>query len=120
MPHDAALAALIEELFGPLGAVAVRGMFGGAGVYCDGVMFALIAGDTIYLKADARSASRFDAEGLEAFVYQGKRKPVAMSYRRMPERLLDEPDEALAWGREALSAAQAAASARTKKPRGKG
>jgi TfoX/Sxy family transcriptional regulator of competence genes len=46
---------------------------------------------------------------------------VAMSYRRMPERLLDEPDEALAWGRDALIAARAAAaSARTKKPRGKG
>jgi DNA transformation protein len=54
-------------------------------------------------------------------VYQGKAKPVAMSYWRMPERLLDDPDEALAWGRNAVRAAQSARAApRKTKPRGKG
>ncbi|MBA4132750.1 MAG: competence protein TfoX [Hyphomicrobium sp.] len=121
MPLDPRLSELAEELFGPLGTISVRKMFGGGGIYCDGVMFALIADGVIYLKADARSQADFEAEGLGPFVYQGKAKPVAMSYWRMPERLLDDPDEALAWGRNAVRAAQSARAApRKTKPRGKG
>lgn len=121
MPLDPRLGELAEELFGPLGAIRVRRMFGGGGIYCDGVMFALIAEGVIYLKADARTQAHFDAEGLGPFVYQGKAKPVAMSYWRMPERLLDDPDEALEWGRAAVRAARAAQSRPVKtKPRGEG
>ncbi len=121
MALDPRLSELAEDLFGPLGIISVRKMFGGGGIYCDGVMFALIADNVIYLKADAQSQPGFDAEGLGPFVYQGKEKPVAMSYWRMPERLLDEPDEALDWGREALRAARSAQKGPVKtKPRGQG
>lgn len=121
MPLDPRLSELAEELFGALGRISVRNMFGGGGVYCDGVMFALIAYGVMYLKADRQSQPRFEAEGMGPFVYQGKSKPVAMSYWRMPERLLDDPDEAVDWGRDALRAARDVRTARTKaKPRGKG
>jgi DNA transformation protein and related proteins len=119
MSLDGRLAALVEELFRPLGIIVVRRMFSGGGVYCDGLMFGLIAGNVVYLKADARSRKAFAAEGATPFVYQGRNKPVAMSYWRLPERLLDEPDEALEWGREAVRAARDAVIARAKKrPRG--
>jgi DNA transformation protein len=121
MPLDPRMSELAEELFGALGRISVRNMFGGGGVYCDGVMFALIAYGVIYLKADARSQANFKAEGLGPFVYHGKAKPVAMSYWRMPERLLDDPDEAVAWGRDAVRAARDARGVPAKKkPRGKG
>ena len=121
MSLDPRFGELAEELFGPLGFISVRKMFGGGSVYCDGLMFALIADGVIFLKTDARSRLRFEAEGQGPFVYQGKAKPVAMSYWRMPERLLDEPDEALEWGREALRSAREAQMGPVKtKPRGKG
>jgi DNA transformation protein len=121
MTLDPRLSELAEELFGALGNIRVRKMFGGGGIYCDGVMFALIADGVIYLKADARSQANFEAEGLGPFVYQGKAKPVAMSYWRMPERLLDDPDAALDWGRDAVRAARASQTRTGKtKPRGKG
>jgi len=121
MPLDSRIIELVEDLFGSLGAISVRNMFGGGGVYCDGVMFALIANGVIYLKADARSRPGFEAEGLGPFVYHGKAKPVAMSYWRVPERLLDDPDEAVDWGREAVRAARDACVAPLKKkPRGRG
>jgi len=121
MPLDPRMSELAEELFGPLGTISVRKMFGGGGIYCDGVMFALIADGAIYMKADARSQADFEAEGLGPFVYQGKARPVAMSYWRMPERLLDDPDEALNWGRVAVRAARAAQTRLVKtKPRGRG
>lgn len=96
----------IRELFSAFGPVEVRRMFGGAGIYADGAMFALVSDGAIYLKADERNGPAFDRERLEPFTYSrrgGKR--ASMSYRRMPERLYDEPDELVAWARDALAAA---------------
>jgi DNA transformation protein and related proteins len=97
----------IQELFSVFGVVAVRRMFGGAGIYADGIMFALVADGVIYLKADELSTPAFERESLPPFTYgtkDGKRG--VMSYRRMPERLYDDPDELATWARDALAAAQ--------------
>ncbi len=99
---------LKDQLAG-LGSVTVRRMFGGAGVYCHGVMFGLIADDTLYLKADGASRTDFEAEGMEPFTYQAKDgRNTVMSYWRAPERLYDEPEEMLAWAGKALAVAQRA------------
>ena len=100
----------IRDLFSAFGPVVVRRMFGGAGIYSDGTMFALIADGVIYLKADTRNAPAFEREHLPPFTYamkDGKRG--VMSYRRMPDRLYDDPEELAAWAREALAAARRAA-----------
>ena len=92
--------------FGP---VRIRNMFGGAGVYADDVMFALIADDTLYLKADESSVPAFEAEGMGPFVYESEdRKPIAMSYWELPPRLLDDADELAQWARQAYAIACAA------------
>ncbi|MBP7065130.1 TfoX/Sxy family protein [Ferrovibrio sp.] len=94
------------ELFAPLGPIAVRRMFGGAGVYCRGVMFALIVDDTLYLKADAETKGDFEARGVGPFVYTGKGKPVAMSYWQLPAEVIDEPETLLEWARKAYAVAR--------------
>lgn len=43
-------------------------MFGGAGVYCQGVMFALIAGEELYLKADDNMQKDLDDLGCGPFM----------------------------------------------------
>jgi DNA transformation protein len=97
----------IQELFSAFGVVAVRRMFGGAGIYADGTMFALVADGVIYLKADELSTPAFERESLPPFTYETKDgKRGVMSYRRMPERLYDDPDELATWARAALAAAQ--------------
>ena len=55
----------VMELFGPMGPVSVRRMFGGAGVFKDGLMFGLLADDVIYLKTDAALRAELEAEGCE-------------------------------------------------------
>jgi DNA transformation protein len=96
----------IRELFAAFGPVEVRRLFGGAGIFADGRMFALVSNGVIYLKAGAHNAPAFDREQLEPFTYATKagRRGV-MSYRRMPDRLYDDPDELAVWAREALAAA---------------
>jgi len=97
----------IRELFSAFGPVEVRRMFGGAGLYAGGTMFAILHDGMIYLKADERSAAAFERENLPPFTYATKDgKRGVMSYRRMPDRLYDDPDELVAWANDALAAAR--------------
>ena len=97
----------IHELFAAFGPVTVRRLFGGAGIYSGTTMFALLHDGVIYLKVDAQTAAAFERENLEPFTYGTKdgRRGV-MSYRRMPDRLYDDPDELAQWARAALAAAR--------------
>lgn len=81
--------ALVEEILQPVGPVEVRAMFGGHGVFLDGVMFGLIAHDELYLKVDDANRAAFADSGLEAFVYQSGGRSITMSYHRAPDVLED-------------------------------
>jgi DNA transformation protein and related proteins len=116
MAASAGFIELLKDSMRGLGPVSVRRMFGGAGVYADGVMFALVADDTLYLKADDTTKDGFEAEGLAPFGYEGRTKRVDLPYWRAPERLFDDPDEMTEWVRTALGVARRAASARARKP----
>jgi DNA transformation protein len=97
----------IVELFSVFGAVTVRRMFGGAGIYADGTMFGLVADGAIYLKAGEGNLAMFERERLAPFTYTtSKGRRGVMSYRRMPDRLYDDPEELAVWARAALSVAQ--------------
>jgi DNA transformation protein and related proteins len=96
----------IRELFSVFGPVEVRRLFGGAGIFADGTMFALVHDGVIFLKVDEESAPAFEREHLEAFSYSRKGERASlMSYRRMPDRLYDDPDDLATWARAALAAA---------------
>lgn len=96
---------MLRDMLAPLGAIVIKPMFSGAGVYADGQFFALVFDGKLYLKSDAGTAPRFDAEGLQPFSYTAKSKVVTTSYRQAPERFYDDPDEMLDWAREAVRAA---------------
>jgi len=97
----------IRELFREFGLVQVRRMFGGAGLYAEGVMFGLVSDDLIYLKTDAATASAFEAERCAPFQYETKSGTRALrSYWRLPDRLYDDPDELAQWARRALTVAK--------------
>lgn len=98
---DATIAQALE-LLDDLGRISSRKMFGGAGLYAEGVMFALIADEEIYLKATGDFANTLADRGSGAFIYDGKGKPIRMSYWRMPDAALDDPEEAVALARQAL------------------
>ena len=112
-----AFAELLCDLLAPLGVIIIKPMFSGSGVYADGQFFALIFDGKLYLKSDASTAARYDAEGLQPFSYTAKSKLVTTSYRQAPERLYDDPDEMLEWAREAVSVAAKAQLAKTAKPK---
>jgi len=101
----------IRELFAPFGPVSVRRMFGGAGIWAEGLMFALVFDGAIFLKVDATSIPDFEREGSRPFVYtraksKGRIGRASLSYWRLPERLYDDPDELATWAQRALAIAQ--------------
>ncbi len=84
----------IRELFCEFGIVTVRRMFGGAGLYADGVMFGLVSGGQIYLKTDAATAPIFEREGCGPFEYGTKSgRRAIISYWRLPDRLYDDAED---------------------------
>jgi DNA transformation protein len=92
----------VFRLFGP---VEVRRMFGGYGVFRDGLMFALVSGDTLYLKADAQNAEDFEAQGLSRFEYRRAGKTATLSYYAAPEAVMEDRVEAASWARRSFEAA---------------
>jgi DNA transformation protein len=96
----------VKEQMAGFGPVSLRRMFGGAGVFREGLMFALIADEVLYFKADQATEGHFKAEGLSPFTYETKRNPrTVMSYWRAPERCLDDPDDMTDWCRRAYAVA---------------
>jgi len=89
--------------FGP---VQARSMFGGYGLYLDGLMFGLIAHDVLYFKVDDGNRQEYLDAGEKPFTYDGKSRPVEMSYYRVPERLFDDPGELAEWAGRAHEAAR--------------
>ena len=108
----------IIELFAGFGPVSVRRLFGGFGIYADGIMFALASRDVIYLKADDATATAFEREGRGPFTYAAKGgKRTVMSYWQLPDRLYDDADELADWARAALAVARRAKARKPKRRR---
>lgn len=104
----------VAELFAAFGPVAVRRMFGGAGLYSGGLMFAIAVDGIIYLKADAAFSADLAAAGAVPFSYQAKGAVRTMrGYWSVPESALDDPEELAALARRARAVAEQAAELKT-------
>ena len=105
-----------KDLFAPFGEIRIRRMFGGAGVYCDDLFFALLDDGAVYLKSDETSRPAFEARGLSPFSYEGKDGKVGvMAYYNAPAEIFDDEDSLREWATRALDAAKRAAKFKKKK-----
>ena len=95
----------LQEVFRQFGPVQARKMFSGYSLYHEGVMFGLVADETLYLKADVSIAHYFEAKGLAQFEYARGDKVVKMSYYLAPEEIFDDPEEAAKWARRSFEVA---------------
>lgn len=95
----------LNEVFEKFGTVQARKMFGGYGLYHDGVMFGLIADEQLYLKADTDTAHYFQNKGLEQFTYTKTGKLIKMSYFLAPEEIFEDRDEAAIWAHRSFEVA---------------
>ena len=95
----------LRDLFSELGPVVLRKMFGGQGLYHDGLIIGLVIGDELFLKTDAASVGAFEQAGGHPFVYQAKDKPVSTSYWLPPAEAMESPQAMRPWAKLAYEAA---------------
>src|SRR6516225_4123534 len=106
-------AGFLCEQLAPLGQVTMRRMFGKTGVFCDGLMLAMVRDNTLYFRVDDDNRAAFkEAECFPPLNYEKKGGTIDLSFWRAPERLFDEPDELVVWARAALAAARRVATKR--------
>jgi DNA transformation protein and related proteins len=106
---------VLREQLAPLGHVTLRRMFGKTGVFCDGLMLAMVRDDALYFRVDDDNRALFkEAEAFPPLNYEKGGGSIDLAFWRAPERLFDEPDEFLAWARAALGAARRVAAKRDK------
>ena len=116
----AAKSEFVEYLTGqlqPLGAVSALAMFGGWGFYLDGRVFAIMADDTFYIKADDTNRAEFESRGLEPFRYKMKGKLMTMAYFQPPAEAMDDGEVLCAWARKGVEAAARAVKKKKPAPR---
>ncbi|MBL0373827.1 TfoX/Sxy family protein [Rhizobium sp. KVB221] len=98
----------IQELFQSIGPVTIKRMFGGKGIYVDGLIIAVELRDEAMLKGDAQAGALYEAAGSKRWTYTHNKsgKAVAMPYWPIPAEAFDDPDEAAKWVQIALEAAR--------------
>jgi DNA transformation protein len=105
-----------NDLFAPFGKIAVRRLFGGEGLFRDGLMFAIVHEGMLYFKTSEESRKAFIAEGSGPLFYKFKNaEGVLTSYYELPDRLYDEPDELAEWARIAFAVALQSPTAQKKR-----
>jgi len=88
-----------------LGPVKSRRMFGGAGLYFEGLFFAIVADDVLYFKVDDSNRSDYEAEGMEAF-RPFPDKSTAMGYYQVPIDVLENKSVLRDWAGKAVGVAE--------------
>lgn len=103
-PKQAFAQYVVEQMAG-LGPVQAKAMFGGFGLYLQGLMFSLILDDVVYIKVDEASRERFESRGLEPFRYEAKGKVSSLKYFQAPAEAYDDPAAMVEWARFGYEAA---------------
>ena len=105
-----------DDLFAPFGKIVVRRMFGGEGLFRDGLMFAIVHEDRLYFKTSEDSRKAFIAEGTGPLFWKFRNaEGVLTSYYELPDRLYDDPEELAEWARAAFTVAQQSPTAQKKR-----
>lgn len=115
MRTDDAFLEWMRELLEPVGRVGMRRMFGGHGLYLDGLFVAILVDGRPYFKVDAQTQPAFVAAGCEPFEYEADGKRVAMSYWSLPDAALDSSEDMQPWARRAIAAALRKPATKSKK-----
>lgn len=106
------------DLLAPMGEVVAKQMFGGYGIYKDGLMFGLVAWDRFFLKVDAETKEWFESRGCEPFVYaRSTGKAASMSYYEPLEEAFSSSIKMKPWATLGWQAAQRSAAAKPAKRR---
>ena len=91
---------VIYDLLGSISGITSRAMFGGYGIYKNGIIFGIIIDDILYLKVDVTNQKEYEKYGSSPFSYRNKGKEIKMSYWEVPEEILENREKITDWAEE--------------------
>lgn len=100
------------------GRVTARRMFGGIGLYADGLFFGLIADNVVYFKVDDSNRAHYEARGARRFQPFRDKPLLSLSYYEVVESVLEDAEELAVWARQSQTAAKIKAGNKNKSTRG--
>jgi DNA transformation protein and related proteins len=115
MPVSPGYRAFVLEQLQAIGTVSARPMFGGVGLYRDGLFFGLLDDDTTYLKVDDQNRPEYEALGMPPFQPPGPE--ASRNYYQLPEEVLEDREALRTWVDKALAAARRKSVGKRKRPR---
>lgn len=106
----------LMDRLAPIGVPSYKFMFGGFGIYVDGLMTGLVADDVLWLRADDGNRPDYEARGIKPFQPMSKNGPMGiMPYYTVPDDVLDDQDAFVEWAKKARDAAVRHNEAKAKK-----
>ena len=94
----------IEEQFSAYGDVDFKKMFGGYGIFREGIMFAMISpGDIFRMRADDNNVGDYQKEGMQQFPSHGGKK--GMPYWDVPAYVIENQNDLKLWAEKSYKAA---------------
>ena len=105
-PKDDYADYVVAKLSG-LGDVRSRAMFGGYGIFHEGLMFALISDGVLYFKVDDSNRDMYQEAGSSIF-------PHGISYWEVPSDVFEDAAKLYEWAEISIRIAQAKASKKRK------
>ena len=91
----------VMEKLSPIGDIKSRAMFGGYGIFCEGLMFALISEDTLYFKVNESNRDMYKRA-------QSTQFPHGISYWEVPSDVFEEDTMLHEWANISIEIAQEA------------
>jgi DNA transformation protein len=98
----------VRELLSSIGELSDGKFFGGHALKHQGKQFAMIMGNTLYLRVNDETRPEYLLKGSKPFSYLTKARRVDVrTYFSVPDELLESKDALLTWSRKAIQAAGA-------------
>ena len=95
--HTSPYVAYVLDILSPFGTISARAMFGGYGIYKDGVIVAIVVNDELYFKVDQSNKAQYEELESEPFTYESHGKRATMSYWKVPAEVLEDKKRLPQW-----------------------
>jgi DNA transformation protein and related proteins len=107
---------VLEQLAG-LPALRPNRMFGGIGLYSDGIFFGLIDDDTLFFKTGESNVASYRERNMPRFMPFPDRPDAALGYHQVPADVIEDADALREWARRSVAVALAVQAAKAKSAR---
>jgi DNA transformation protein len=98
---------VLEQLAG-LSALRSNRMFGGVGLYSEGLFFGLIDDDTLFFKTGDLNIAAYQTRNMPRFMPFPDRPEAVLGYHQVPADVIEDSETLVDWARQSVAVARGA------------